>query len=119
MRDRQAMAASPGVTAGTFSSMTPEEFRLLGHEVIDWIADYRESLPARHVQATARPGEVRRQIPTVAPLCRSRWPRSCRISTVSSCQVCALTTERSDVATTWTVIRNAAERPWHAESLSA
>ena len=31
----------------------------------------------------------------------------------------ALTTERSDVATTWTVIRNAAERPWHTESLSA
>ena len=48
--------------------MTPEEFRLLGHEVIDWIADYRESLPARHVQATALPGEVRQQIPTIAPL---------------------------------------------------
>ena len=57
-----------GVAAGTFSSMTPDEFRRLGHEVIDWIADYRESLPTRHVQATALPGDVRRQIPTVAPL---------------------------------------------------
>ncbi len=48
--------------------MTPDEFRRLGHEVIDWVADYRESLPDRHVQAATAPGNVRRQIPTTAPL---------------------------------------------------
>ncbi len=47
--------------------MTPDEFRRLGHEVVDWIADYRESLPGRRVHATTAPGEVRALLPTVAP----------------------------------------------------
>ncbi len=47
--------------------MTPDEFRRLGHEVVDWIADYRESLPGRPVHATTAPGEVRSLLPTIAP----------------------------------------------------
>ena len=39
--------------------MTPEEFRLAGHALIDWIADYREHIPDGPVRAQVRPGEVR------------------------------------------------------------
>jgi aromatic-L-amino-acid decarboxylase len=48
--------------------MTPEEFRLRGHELIDWIADYREGLASRPVQATAAPGDVIRALPAEPPL---------------------------------------------------
>ena len=31
--------------------MTPDEFRKAGHELVDWIADYRETRAARaHVE---------------------------------------------------------------------
>jgi aromatic-L-amino-acid decarboxylase len=39
--------------------MTPEEFRSAGHELIDWIADYRSNLDQRPVRAQVDPGEVR------------------------------------------------------------
>lgn len=39
--------------------MTPEEFRRLGHEIIDWIADYRETLHERPVAAPVVPGQIR------------------------------------------------------------
>ncbi len=39
--------------------MTPDEFRALGHELIEWVAAYRERLPTLPVQSPARPGEIR------------------------------------------------------------
>lgn len=39
--------------------MTPEEFRRAGHELIDWIADYRSNLELRPVRAQVDPGQVR------------------------------------------------------------
>ena len=39
--------------------MTPEEFRVAGHELIDWIADVRAGIDARPVLAPVEPGEVR------------------------------------------------------------
>ena len=47
--------------------MTPEEFRRIGHEVIDWIADYRQTLAARPVTATSKPGALRAALPKSAP----------------------------------------------------
>ena len=47
--------------------MTPEEFRKAGHELIDWIADYRARIPELPVRARVRPGEVRSNLPTSAP----------------------------------------------------
>ncbi|MEP7384023.1 MAG: pyridoxal-dependent decarboxylase [Gemmatimonadota bacterium] len=49
--------------------MTPEEFRTAGHQLIDWIADYRArvydgTLP---VIAQTTPGEVRAAIPVTPP----------------------------------------------------
>lgn len=45
--------------------MTPEEFRTAGHELIDWIADYRLNLASGPVKAAVEPGEVRAQFEAV------------------------------------------------------
>lgn len=47
--------------------MTPEEFRKYGHEIIDWIADYRIRLESLPVMAQTRPGEIRAAIPANPP----------------------------------------------------
>jgi aromatic-L-amino-acid/L-tryptophan decarboxylase len=47
--------------------MGPEEFRTAGHELIDWIADYRARIPELPVQAPVKPGEVAGQLPDRAP----------------------------------------------------
>ncbi|XVV01983.1 pyridoxal phosphate-dependent decarboxylase family protein [Actinosynnema sp. CA-248983] len=45
--------------------MQPDEFRRIGHEVIDWIADYRERLGDLPVRSQVEPGWVRSRL---APL---------------------------------------------------
>ena len=47
--------------------MGPEEFRAAGHELIDWIADYRARIPQLPVQAQVKPGEVAGKLPRRAP----------------------------------------------------
>ena len=47
--------------------MDTAEFRKRGHELIDWIADYRESLASRPVMAQTAPGEVRAKLPASPP----------------------------------------------------
>ena len=47
--------------------MTPEEFRKAGHQLIDWIADYRQRIPELPVKARVRPGEVRTALPGQPP----------------------------------------------------
>ena len=47
--------------------MGPEEFRTAGHELIDWIADYRARIPDLPVQARVQPGEVAAGLPDRAP----------------------------------------------------
>src|SRR5271168_2784057 len=54
-------------TPGRCTPMGPEEFRAAGHELIDWIADYRARIPLLPVQAQVEPGEVAGQLPTRAP----------------------------------------------------
>lgn len=39
--------------------MTPEEFRVAGHQLIDWIADQRATVEERPVLARVQPGQVR------------------------------------------------------------
>ena len=43
--------------------MTPDEFRAFGHQLIDWIADYRATIADRPVMAQTEPGEVTSQFP--------------------------------------------------------
>lgn len=47
--------------------MTPEQFRRLGHRLVDWIADYRERCATLPVRATSEPGAVRDALPDEAP----------------------------------------------------
>jgi aromatic-L-amino-acid decarboxylase len=47
--------------------MNPEEFRRLGHQVIDWIADYRQRVETLPVRSALAPGAVRRQLPAEPP----------------------------------------------------
>jgi aromatic-L-amino-acid decarboxylase len=44
-----------------------EEFRRRGHQLIDWIADYRASVPGRPVMAQTAPGDVRAALPAAPP----------------------------------------------------
>ena len=47
--------------------MNPEEFRKIGHELIDWIADYRARVEDLPVRSRVEPGSVRAQLPAVPP----------------------------------------------------
>lgn len=48
--------------------MTPDEFREAGHQLIDWIADYRAGIEDRPVKAQVGPGDVRRALPSSPPV---------------------------------------------------
>jgi len=47
--------------------MTPEEFRKLGHRVVDWVADYRAKAASLPVMAQTQPGEVKARLPVAPP----------------------------------------------------
>jgi aromatic-L-amino-acid decarboxylase len=47
--------------------MTPEEFRVAGHALVDWIADHRARVPDLPVAARVRPGEVVAALPAHPP----------------------------------------------------
>jgi aromatic-L-amino-acid decarboxylase len=47
--------------------VTPEEFRRRGHELIEWIADYRARVADRPVMAQTAPGAVKARLPAHPP----------------------------------------------------
>jgi aromatic-L-amino-acid decarboxylase len=47
--------------------MTPEEFRRVGHRLIDWLADYRTRVPDLPVMARTAPGEIKAALPASPP----------------------------------------------------
>src|SRR5262245_60649574 len=47
--------------------MDADEFRRLGHELVDWIASYREHLEDRPVMSRVKPGEIRARLPAEPP----------------------------------------------------
>jgi len=47
--------------------MTPEEFRKLGHEIVDWIADYRARVGELPVMSGVAPGSIRARLPAAPP----------------------------------------------------
>jgi aromatic-L-amino-acid/L-tryptophan decarboxylase len=49
------------------ADLDPDEFRRLGHAVVDWIADHRAGLDALPAQPTVEPGWVRAQLPATLP----------------------------------------------------
>ena len=47
--------------------MTPEEFRRLGHQIVDWVADYRERAVSLPVMSRVAPGDIKSQLPASPP----------------------------------------------------
>lgn len=47
--------------------MSPDQFRRYGHQLIDWIADYRERVAEYPVMAQVAPGEIKARLPTKPP----------------------------------------------------
>lgn len=47
--------------------LTPEEFRRIGHQVVDWVAGYRETVEQRAVRPDVAPGSVRAALPDKLP----------------------------------------------------
>jgi len=48
--------------------MDAQEFRRLGYQLVDWIADYREGLERLPVMSRVQPGEIRAAFPDHPPL---------------------------------------------------
>jgi aromatic-L-amino-acid decarboxylase len=47
--------------------MTPDEFRAIGHCLIDWVADYRTRVAQLPVMARTEPGQVKAQLAAAPP----------------------------------------------------
>jgi aromatic-L-amino-acid/L-tryptophan decarboxylase len=47
--------------------VTPDEFRRLGHLLVEWVASYRENISKLPVMSQMKPGEVRRKFPSSPP----------------------------------------------------
>ena len=48
--------------------MDTREFRRLGHQLVDWVADYRDRVAGLPVMSPAEPGDVRGRLPASPPL---------------------------------------------------
>jgi len=48
--------------------MEKEEFRRVGHDLIDWIADYFDNIDNLPVLAAVEPGDLKAKLPTSAPV---------------------------------------------------
>ena len=48
-------------------AMTPDEFREVGHALIDWIAEYRARIGDLPVMSQVQPGDVRKHLPAAPP----------------------------------------------------
>ncbi len=59
------MAAEPDSSG--IPHLSPDEFRTLGHRVVDWIADYMGRVESLPVQSRVRPGDVLAMLPPEPP----------------------------------------------------
>jgi aromatic-L-amino-acid decarboxylase len=48
--------------------MTPDEFRKYGHQIIDWLADYRIHAHEKRVMPDMKPGDIRSRLPSSPPV---------------------------------------------------
>jgi aromatic-L-amino-acid/L-tryptophan decarboxylase len=51
----------------TIPHMTPDEFRRLGHQMVDWAADYMQRVQGLPVQSRAQPGDLLNVLPEHPP----------------------------------------------------
>src|SRR5215207_10602328 len=57
---------SPSV-APALGDMSKEDFRRLGHDLIDWIAEYFDKIEELPVLAAIEPGDLKAKLPATAP----------------------------------------------------
>ncbi len=57
----------PDATPPSLPGNSPADFRHLGHQAVDWIADYIERVESLPVRSPAAPGDLLQQLPTSAP----------------------------------------------------
>ena len=55
------------MTENTFGGIDSEEFRTIGKEVVDWMADYLKNAEKYPVLSQVKPGDIKKQLPTVPP----------------------------------------------------
>jgi len=55
--------------------MPAEEFRRAGHQLVDWIADFFNSVYQLPVLPNVKPGDIRKQLPDAAPDVGEEWER--------------------------------------------
>ena len=48
--------------------MDTQEFRQLGHQMVEWIASYREGMASLPVKSPVEPGEIKRMLPAEPPV---------------------------------------------------
>ena len=64
MQEREEKSRS---NLGQSGNTSPEKFRRQLHELVDWIADFREHIDELRVAPNDEPGAVRKQLPDRAP----------------------------------------------------
>lgn len=63
-----AVNETDSACAPELGDMKPEEFRRFGHELVEWIAGYFESIETRPVLPNVQPGDLKAQLPTTPPV---------------------------------------------------
>lgn len=53
--------------------MSPDEFRRVGHQVIEWLASYMEGVESMPVKPATEPGDVAAMLPSSAPETGEAW----------------------------------------------
>ncbi len=66
MEERKYLDSAQQPTAT--GDMDPESFRMYGHQVVDWIADYLEHTGEYPVLAQSAPGDIRHALPDKPPV---------------------------------------------------
>jgi aromatic-L-amino-acid decarboxylase len=59
--------AEHDLTPHALGDMPAAEYREFGHEVVDWVAEYLESVESYPVLARVRPGQISRSLPPTLP----------------------------------------------------
>lgn len=53
--------------------MTSDEFKRLGHQLVDWVADYLDTVESRPVMPPMQPGDLFRALPAMPPQRGEPW----------------------------------------------
>ena len=89
--------------------MTPDEFRTHGKALIDWVADYLETVDERRVTSTVQPGDVRSRLPEHPPAAAEPAFTTNRGAAVCCCWGCGQRTPSQPAHTSNTTPNQPAE----------